>query len=181
MAVTRKGQTMGSTVPETPVTRLAPRVRWELIQQWWEGIVQGCDFATTHRGARIFNAFRQVLMAMPEHDLWVFLEQNPLLILKDTHIDGSVFWLHVPPQDEFEDGEATDEEPPDAHEEYPHKAAIYLNARILDEDQPYVAHIVAHEIGHLVLPAASRESRVDKYTARLGFPPPAETRAAAGG
>jgi hypothetical protein len=61
---------MESTVPGTPATLLTPRERWELIQQWWEGIVQGCDFATTQRAARIFSAFRQVLMAVPERDFW---------------------------------------------------------------------------------------------------------------
>jgi hypothetical protein len=63
---------MGSIVPGTSATLLTPRERWEVIQQWWEGIVQACDFATTQRAARIFGAFRQVLMAVPARDFWVF-------------------------------------------------------------------------------------------------------------
>jgi hypothetical protein len=164
---------MGSIVPETSVTRPTPRVRWNMIQQWWEGIVLGCDFATTQRAARIFSAFRQVLMAVPECDFWVFVDQNPLLIFKDGHIDGTVFRLAVPLTGECDD-EDMHEESSALDVEYPHQVAIYLNPRILDEDQAYVAHVVAHEIGHLVLHAEARESRVDRYAARLGFPPPPE-------
>lgn len=181
MVVMRRGQTVGSTVLGTPATLLTPRQRWELIQQWWEGIVQGCDFATTQRAARIFSAFRQVLMAVPARDFWVFWELNPLLIFKDAHIDGTVFWLHIPPTDEFEDEAALDEEPPDVDAEYPHKAVIYLNPQILDKDQTYVAHVVAHEIGHLVLSASAPESRVNRYATRLGFPPPPEVTPGAEG
>jgi hypothetical protein len=171
---------MGSIVPETSVTRPTPRVRWNMIQQWWEGIVLGCDFATTQRAVRIFSAFRQVLIAVPECDFWVFVEQNPLLIFKDGHIDGTMFGLAVPLTGECVDHEAMDDESPDLDVEYPHQVAIYLNPRILDEDQPYVAHVVAHEIGHLVLHTEARESRVDRYAARLGFPPLSETTAAGG-
>jgi hypothetical protein len=159
---------------------LTALARWRMIHQWWEGIVHGCDFATTQRRGRIFSAFRHVLMAVPERDFWMFVDQNPLLIFKGGHMDGTLFRLAVPLTGECDDNEDMDDESPDFDADYPHQVAIYLNPRILDEDQPYVAHVVAHEIGHLVLRTEARESRVDRYAARLGFPPPSETTAAGG-
>jgi hypothetical protein len=50
---------MEFTVLGTPATLLTPRERWEMIQQWWEGIIQGRDVATTQHAARTFSAFRQ--------------------------------------------------------------------------------------------------------------------------
>jgi hypothetical protein len=121
---------MESTVPGARGTLLTARDRWEWIQRWWEGIVHGCDFATTQRRTRIFSAFRQVLMLVPERDLWVFLEQNPLLLFKDDHIDGTVFPLAVPLTGGCEDDEAMDAEFPDLEAQYPHRVAIYLSPRI---------------------------------------------------
>ncbi len=132
------------------------------IENWWgDASSNSFDFGGDEK--RVYSAFQHVLLAMPEKDFELFLEQRPLLLCFPK-VGGKIFRRLFAV-------------PPGAKEMQVN--LIYLPPTVNRLSEKYLANTVAHEIGHLVLghqnikdrPNSETEAEADALSVRWGFEP----------
>jgi hypothetical protein len=133
-------------------------VRSEEIAQWWnEMSLGGWLLVNATTELRLFQAFSQVLQAMPDDAFLNFLELNPLVICQQGTM-GAVFGCMSPGV---------------------WQPFIYLAPSIAHMTDQNLLDRVAHEIAHVILrhyqsweiPRGVREAEADRLSQTWGFRP----------
>jgi hypothetical protein len=119
------------------LARMTTDERAEDIEHWWSGGFPGSFEFADGVEARVYRAFRRVLLAMPEEHFDRFMELRPTIVCApETH--GKVFRLRAVA-------------PPSSEVVQMWINVIYLSPNVTRWSDEALASTIAHEIGHLIL------------------------------